>query len=101
MMAQRNEPRSEAVVCGEQSPEGVPCLYETRKGGKPHKGHHSWYVAPEPVPPTVDEMLEAIATKLQEDVKTIMLYCSEDRGWLTDMYQRSQETGLSIRPPWR
>lgn len=55
----------------------------------------------DPPPPTVDEMLEAIAVKLQEDVQRIMLACSEDEGWLRDMYRRSKESRPSISPPWR
>lgn len=68
---------------------------------------HRWFHGNESVfegdklAPTVDEMLHAIANKLQEDVKTIMLRCSEDVGWLHDMYRRSKENRLSVTPTTR
>lgn len=49
--------------------------------------------------PTIDEMLDAIAAKLQEDCKRIMLACSESESWLLDMYSRTKSDRLSIRPP--
>jgi len=55
----------------------------------------------DPPPPTVDEMLESIAAKLQDDVKNIMEACATSEAWLRDMYQRSKEKGPSVSPPWR
>lgn len=66
---------------------------------------HDWFhgaIAGNPkIDPTVDEMLEAIAVKLQDDIRRIMLACSESESWLRDMYSRSKEPRLSVSPPWR
>jgi hypothetical protein len=51
--------------------------------------------------PSVDDMLEAISIKLQDDCRRIMEYCSENEGWLRDLYQRSKEKRLSVTPPQR
>lgn len=51
--------------------------------------------------PDLDQMLESIADKLRDDCRIIMETCASNEGWLSDMYRRSKETGLSVRPVQR
>ena len=66
-----------------------------------HRWIHGQEYARDKGAPSVGEMLDAIAVKLQDDCSKIMLTCSENEMWLIDLYRRAKDTRPLVAPVWR